>query len=282
MSSFILGDEAYKNGRKSIKSLTANSRQEGVEDAAIYLIINIKIQLTQTKDYTPRVIPLTHKLDKLENKSVLLVTKDPSTPYRQALTEKDSPTEDVFNQIYTLTKLRSLAKDPKKIYKLFKEFDIVVADNRVHKFLPGTLGAQFYLKNKKVPFMVQMAKPSYDAQLTKGKKSHKLKDDRCEPKYVKGQMKSIAGNASFIPPCNGNCLSIKAGYTSWLDKDVMKNIDDILRYLVEEKFKPVGGVLRSINNIGGVHLKTSESISLPILIKEEEKVEEGEDSDFEF
>ncbi|KAK7681255.1 hypothetical protein QCA50_015642 [Cerrena zonata] len=155
-SKFILGRSAEKTGKKSIQG---------------------KISYIKKKDYTPRVIPVTHKLDKLENKSILLITKDPSTPYRKALTEKDSPTEDVFNRIYTLTKVKLIAANPKNCVRLYKEYDIVVADHRVHKFLPNILGATFYEKNHKVPFMVQMARPSADANLVKGKKSTKLKDE---------------------------------------------------------------------------------------------------------
>ncbi|ODV79829.1 uncharacterized protein CANTADRAFT_10679 [Suhomyces tanzawaensis NRRL Y-17324] len=281
---FILGPDAYKAGRKSLKSLVSHSRDQNGPDAhePVFVIINTKIQLAKAKDYTPRIIPITHKLSKLETKSVLLVTKDPSTPYRDALQKKESPTEDVFNQIYTLAKLKSLSRDPKKLYKLFKEFDIVVSDHRVHKFLPNILGSTFYVKNKKVPFMIQMAKPDPDAKLTVGKKSTKLKDDRCEPKYVRAQMKAIVGNTYFIPPVNGNCLSIKVGYTSFSDKELIQNIDDVLQYLVQEKFQPVGGLLRSTSNIGGVYVKTGDSISLPVLVAEKKEEEEEADSDFDF
>ncbi|KAK6454575.1 ribosomal protein L1/ribosomal biogenesis protein [Scheffersomyces xylosifermentans] len=281
---FTLGEDSYKTAFKSLKALISQVQAENGDEAiAINLVINIRIPIVKTKDYTPRIVPITHKLDKLENKSVLLVTKDPSTPYRNALTEKDSPTEDVFNQIYTLTKLKSIAKDPRKVYKLFKEFDIVVADNRVHKFLPSILGAQFYQKNKKIPYMVQMAKPDRNAVLTKGKKSTKLKDERCEPKYVKSQMKSIVGNTSYMPSDKGNCLFIKVGFTSWEIKHILQNIDDVIQYLVEERFRPVGGVLKSVENLGTIHVKTSESISLPVFTPPEpENLDEDNDSDFDF
>lgn len=282
---FLLGADAKKNTSQSAKALFAHIRKEkGPEHREpVYLIINSKIQLAKTKDYTPRIIPITHKLDRLEEKSVLLVTKDPSTPYRQPLNEKNSPTEDVFNQIYTLTKLRGIAREPRKLLKLFKEFDVIVADNRVHKFLPGVLGAQFYVKNKKIPFMVQMAKPDVNAQLVRGPKSTKLKDDRCEPAYVRAQMKSIVRNASFIPPANGNCMSIKVGYTDLKVEELVQNVNDVVRYLVETKNQPVGGILRSKKNIQSIHLKTSESVSMPVWKEAVEEVEDEEDnSDFEF
>ena len=285
---FLLGQESSKAGKKSFRTLKSQTNLEtggsnaNSQGEAIFAVINCKIPLGKKKDYTPRIIPLTHKLDEAANKSILLITKDPSTDYRPQLEEKDCPTEDMFNQIYSLKRLKSIAKDPKKLFKAFKEFDIIVADNRVHKFLPQILGTPFYAKNKKLPFMIQMAKPSPTASLVKGKKSTKLKDNRCEPKYVARQMNSIVNNTNFLPPVNGNCVSIKIGYTNWKESDLLTNLNDVLLYLVDEKYKPVGGMLNNVKNIGSIFVKTGESISLPVYKAEEEGVEEENDSDFDF
>lgn len=265
---FHLGSDAEAAALKSIRALVAHSRKLGKSEP-IYLIINTEKPMVRKKDYTPRIIPVSNKIGRLQDKSVLLVTKDPSTPYRHALTEKDSATEDVFNQIYTLTKLKSLAKDPKKLSSMFKEYDIVVADNRIHKFLPEILGAQFFLKNKKVPFMVQMARPSPEsqAQLTKSRLSTKLKDDRCEPKYVYSQMRAIARNTYFIPPAKGTCVSIVIGHTEMDPPEIVANLNDVVGYLVDAKNLPVGGLLRTTENIVSAHVKTSESVSMEIVKK---------------
>lgn len=281
MSSFKLGQASLADTKKSVKALKTHIKVEkaGAREA-IFLTINTTTALIRQKDYTPRVIPLTHKLDKLENKSVLLVTKDPSTPYRHALTEKNSPTEDVFNQIYTLTKLKKMTSNDKKLITLFKEFDIIVADHRVHKFLPEILGANFYVKNKKIPFVVQMAPPDPNAKLVKVKKSHKLKDERCEPKYIKGQMNSIAKNTYCILPANGTFMSIKVGYTDWTTDKIVENVNDVLKFFMESKY-PSGGLIKNKKMIESINIKTSDSISLPIFkAKHEQQDEESDLSDF--
>lgn len=267
---FCLGKDAEKEASRAVAALVAHSSGKEAPEP-IYLILNTTKPMVRKKDYTPRIIPLTNRIDKIQNKSVLLITKDPSTPYRQPLTEKDSPTEDVFNQIYTLTKVKTLAKDPRKLTAMFKEFDIIVADNRVHKFLPDILGPQFYVKNKKIPFMVQMARPSAEsqAQLAKSKNSTKLKDDRCEPKYVHAQMRAIARNTYFLPSALGTCTSIVVGKTNMNASEIVANIHDTIYYLVDPKKLPVGGLLGSTKNIVSVHVKTSESVSMPI--KQHEK-----------
>lgn len=264
-NSFLLGEEALKTGERSLRSLSNHSRSlKGKKVEAVYVVINSKIKFTKSKEYVPRIIPLTKKVDSLENKSVLLVTKDPSIPYREKLTAKGSPTEDVFSDIISFKRLKSQAKDGRKLRKIFRDYDIVVADNRIHKFLPEVLGFQFFHKNKKIPYMVQMALPEQDAVLTRGKKSTKLKDDRCDPKYVKSQMKAIVRNASFVAPHNGTCVVLKVGYTNWSTSDLLTNINDAVNYLTSQKYLPVGGMLRSLKNIESVHLKTSDSISLPL------------------
>ncbi|EGV62108.1 hypothetical protein PSN45_000817 [Yamadazyma tenuis] len=256
---FKLGRDSLEETKKSLRALKRHSKAA----EPVYFTINTTKPLVRAKDYTPRVIPLTNPLDKLGNKSVLLITKDPSTPYRHPLTEKDSPTEDVFNQIYTVTKLRRMTSNQKKAIGVFKEFDIIVADHRVHKLLPDILGAQFYVKNKKIPFVVQMAPADPNAKLVKTSKSHKLKDERCEPKYVKGQMNSIAKNTYCIIPANGTFMSIKVGFTNWPTDKLVANINDILVYFMEKKY-PSGGLITNKSMIESIHIKTSDSISLPV------------------
>lgn len=277
---FKLGKGSFKDTQKSVKALKSHIKNSTGATEAIFVTINTTVPLLRAKDYTPRVIPITNPLDKLQNKSILLVTKDPSTPYRNLLMEKDSPTEDVFNQIYTLNKLKRLTSNQKKVTSIFKEFDIIVADHRVHKFLPDILGAQFYVKNKKIPFVLEMAPSDPKAKLTKTSKSHKLKDERCEPKYVKAQMRSIAKNTYCIPPANGTFMSIKVGYSGWPSEKIVTNINDVLTFMMEKKY-PSGGLIKNQKMLESVHIKTSDSISLPVYKKPvEEEQEESELSDF--
>ncbi|KAK7681254.1 hypothetical protein QCA50_015641 [Cerrena zonata] len=57
----------------------------------------------------------------------------------------------------------------------------------------------------------------------------------------------------------------------------MTNIHDVVDYLTNAKFAPVGGLLRSLDNIISAHLKTSESASLPFMEIKENKESDKED-----
>lgn len=282
---FILGSDAYTNGVKAVKALRAFAALRSSTPSlglAVYLVIDVD-PTTQLppKDYVPRIIPIKHPLAKLGEKSVLLITKDPSTAYRRALTDPRAPTADAFANIYSLTKVRALVRDTGKATRLFKEHDLVVADVRVHKLLPPILGPRFYAKNKKIPFLIQMARPRPQDDLPSGSPL-KGKDDRCDPKYVYKQLQHITSDTSFRPP-RGSCINVMVGYTTWDPETVLENVNDVLTYLVLEKNKPVGGFIRQISNISAAHLKTSDSASMPIIASAKPAPAlDNNDSDFEF
>lgn len=286
---FLLGDEAQLQTQKSLRALKQHLKKTiSTESSPVYLTINVKTKLSSQKDYKPRVVPLTHKLDKITNKSITLITKDPSHIFRDALTIKDAPTEDSFNQIISLKKLKSFSHSLKNLLKLYKENDIIVADHRIHKFLPDLLGSTFYLKKKKIPYMIQMARPSLNGaqQGLRRSKENKLKDDRCDPKYVYAQLRSIVGNTSYLPTLNaGDVISLKVGYTNWDIDKLVTNINDVINYLVDEKYRPVGGIL-NLEHLGNIHVRSDNSISLPVMVKADEVLKdgngEGDDSDFDF
>lgn len=357
-SEFILGETAYKNAKKSLQSLIKqyNNQPETIntppppdddddddetstpiptnnQGMAIHLVISIKIPLSRKKDYIPRIIPISYKLDDVTNKSILLITKDPSTPYRSKLMIKDSPTEDLFLDIISFKKLKSMINKTstsstnnkgkkQNLIKIFKNYDIIVCDHRIMKFLPNVLGELFYYKNKKLPFLIQMAKPilletsKLKAQLkaksnnnnTNNKdqqgpsildgltisKENKIKDERCDPKYINLQIKSIVKNTNYLPSNvinKGDCISLKIGYINWSIDELLININDIIDYLInKEYFSTIGGgegIIKDLNNLGNIHVKINQSISLPIIDnngmpKGNNDGEEEEDSDFDF
>lgn len=338
-SEFLLGDTAYKNAKKSLQSLinqySTQVNTPTIDDSthisstnnqgmAIHLVISIKIPLSRKKDYIPRIIPISYKLDDITNKSILLITKDPSIPYRSKLMIKDSPTEDLFLDIYSFKKLKSMINSSKgkkqNLIKIFKNYDIIVCDHRIMKFLPNTLGELFYYKNKKIPFLIQMAKPiiteierkKFKAQLKANNsssssndidgltisKENKIKDNRCDPKYINLQIKSIVGNTNYLPSNvinKGDCISLKIGYTNWSIDKLLININDIIDYLLnKEYFTSIGGegLIKDLNNLGNIHVKTNQSISLPIIDTtngmingkdgHDDDDDDGNDSDFDF
>lgn len=211
---------------------------------------------------------------KASESSILLITKDPSTPYREPILKKGSPTEDLFKDIMPLKKLRTLSKTTKSLKKLFSDYEVVVADHRVHHLLPDILGEVFYRGHKRVPFMVQLAKPDG----VPVKKQDKV--EKCDPKYVRDQVRSICKNTFYIPARDGT-ITVKVGYVDSTPEEVTQNIASVVEFLKNPKFKPAGGVLKHNNQIRGLFVKTNESASLPIYKRVDAKKEDLDDSDDE-
>lgn len=272
--SFLLGDEAREQAKRSIKGLVRyvqTSCEEPSHHEPLYLVLNTKTFLVKEKDYTPRIIPVTHKLRNIDERAILFITRDLS--YREELTKKDLPTEDLFHQIIPFQKIKLIGASAKKSVKLFKENDIVIADNRIYSKLPEALGTQFYSKNKKVPYKVQMVKPGHKSV---------ARSQPCDPKYIRAQVKAIMANTSFIPPAKGNCINIVVGYLDWKVSELLTNINDVISYLTDEKYRPVGGLLQKVENLHSVLIKTSNSVAMPVMKKQVENVEESDMSDLDF
>lgn len=271
--SFLLGDEAREQAKRSIKGLVRHlqsSHDEPSHHEPIFLVLNTKTTLVKEKDHTPRIIPLTHKLRKIDEKTILFIVRDLS--YREELTRKDLPTEDVFHRIIPYQKIKLIGHSSKKSVQLYKENDIVVADNKIYSKLPDILGAQFYGKNKKVPFKVQMVKPGHTS----------MSRLPCDPKYIRAQIRAILANTSFIPPANGNCINVVVGYLDWKVSEILTNINDVIIYLTDQKYRPVGGLLQKVENLHSVLIKTNNSVAMPVMRKQEEKAEESDMSDLDF
>lgn len=270
---FLLGDNCREQAKRSIKSLVAHSSLTS-EDASprvlLYLVINTKTPVVRKTDQIPRIIPLTNKLHKIDEKTIALITRNSS--YRSLLTEKDSPTDDLFHNIIPYTKVKLIGHNNKARLRLFKENDLIIADEKIYRHLPDILGPQFYARNKKVPFKILMSKTSPNKLMKTGTEL------AFDGKFIRAQVKSILGNTSFIPPA-GTCIHIAIGYSDWKTSQLLLNLNDVISYLTEEKYRPFGGLI-SRNNLHSVLLKTSESVALPVMEFIETEENESELSDF--
>lgn len=194
--------------------------------------------------------------------SILLITKDPSTSYRNTLCEEGTKTQDLFQDIFSFTKFRKIcARGGKETKKLCSNYDLILIDHRLHKLIVPILAPLYTHHRKFTPFMIQMARPSMEASIIP--KKHKIKDERCDPVYVYRQIKSICKNAFFIIN-KGTCLNIIVGNSGLSDEQIRDNVNDILQFLVDPKKLPVGGLLKRVESIQSCHLKSPDSASLPI------------------
>lgn len=257
--------------RKSLDTLIdqCHTNPKLTKDKDIQIVINtgkqkIKIQ----KDYIPRIIPLNYvKINHPKDLRILLITKDPSTIYREAI-DKDEKVKDLIKEVITVKNLKRRFRGS-KINEIYNEFDMVIADYRVHHLLPDILGRKFFSGNKKIPFMIRMS------HAVKVRRQQMVEE--CDTKYLRAQLKSICKNTYYLPNAD-NCLNVRIGI---LDKhsvdDMLANVIDISNFLTDPTKKPQGGVIKG--GIDSIFVKTSNSTSLPLYTRPNKS--DLNDDDFE-
>ncbi|TID31394.1 hypothetical protein CANINC_000023 [Pichia inconspicua] len=239
--------------------------KDGKLQEPIILQLGTLVPTAKFKEYTRRMILLPNRLRKLKETTVLLVTKDPVDKFRSALDAEHSVTEGVFKDIIGYKKFKKMVGTSKSALKTSHEYDMIVLDTRLHSLLPKLLGPTVFCKSaQKYPLMVQMAKPDVDAELEKGKKSNKLKDNRVEPDYVLGQIRAWCRNTTFVPSSGPN-ISIVVGYPYMSGLEIVENIDAVITYLTDRKYRPIGGIINDgLKGITDLYLRADDK-SVPIM-----------------
>ncbi|QLQ78579.1 hypothetical protein HG537_0A08260 [Torulaspora globosa] len=229
-------------------------------DKNVHMILYMGKKMGIQKDYVPRIIPLKScKLNKPKELRILLITKDPSSTYRAALAA-DSATSDLFKEIISIKNLKRRFRGSKMIH-IYKEFDLIVADFRVHHLLVDVLG------NKRLPFVIRFSRKS----LVKGQKM----PDECDPSYVRAQLRNICKNTWYVPN-NDNCLSVNIGIVGKTTvPEMIQNAHDVIEFLTDKTKRPQGGVIKG--GITSIFVKTSNSPSLSIYEKPQETTEPCDD-----
>ncbi|EDO17400.1 hypothetical protein Kpol_1060p57 [Vanderwaltozyma polyspora DSM 70294] len=222
-------------------------------DKNIHITITMSKKPAVSKDHTPRIIPLSCcKLNKPKELRILLITKDPSTFYKDILT-KDEATSELFKEIIGLKNLKRRFRGS-KLNQLYKEFDLIVADYRVHHLLPTVLGSRFYNGNKKLPFVIKMSRK----ELVR----HQKTEEECDPIYVRAQIRSICKNTSYVLS-GDDTIAVKIGVLHKHSiSEMVENIQDIVDFLSDKTKKPQGGIIKG--GIKKIWVKTPNSDSLAI------------------
>jgi ribosome biogenesis protein UTP30 len=247
----------------SLAALEAQAKKTG--DRSLFLIINTNKPLVKKKDHVQRIIPVPHRYASFDSTRVLLITPANSllnnyVELLRPLTTKHDNVEQM-----SIKKLKSLNKS--KLKALATDYDVILADYRVHALLPGILGGQFYLKNKKVPYIFKLSSlQTFDA---------KLVQDSVDLKFVKAQIKSVINNVSFLlsPDCNitfkmydfdtTTTNALKHGH-------ILTNIEQVIQFIQNKDNRPVTNWSRT-HEITSIYLKTTNSASLPLLKKKEDE-----------
>lgn len=215
---------------KAVKALFkhSNGKQDSSlfnDDCVFSLIVGLK---NLPKDKKVLRIEIPNTLNGT-NKEICLLVKDPQEKY-EAVIENNNI--DGVKKVIGCTKLKNKYKQYEAKRNLSNSYDIFMADCRIIHLCPRLLGKAFYEK-KRQPVPINMDAKDLNKEITK------------------------ARDATYMFFGKGVCVNVKIGHTGMTQQQVVDNIVMALETIgdsVEGKWK----------NIQSIHLKTIESISLPI------------------
>mmetsp|Transcript_12 Transcript_12/g.23 ORF Transcript_12/g.23 Transcript_12/m.23 type:complete len:325 (+) Transcript_12:39-1013(+) len=197
------------------------------DDGFVNLVIAFKKIPGRQKFLRPDLISLPHPLYKEDETDVCLFCRDPQRKYKDQVADNQIPIKRVIG----ISKLRAKFKSFEQRRVLCSSYDLFVADEAIFSMLLDLLGKPFVSK-KRYPLPVKT-----DGNLKK-------------------QVLRVL-NSTFLY-INGPCSMVKIGRvnfdTDHLVKNIMGSIDTIASKISAGHW----------SNIQSIHLKTADSLALPI------------------
>ncbi|KAJ3410959.1 Ribosomal L1 domain-containing protein 1 [Chytridiales sp. JEL 0842] len=234
---------------KNSAATKGDGKKELLEDAtALWLIVGTK-KMPDNHSVKPIRIPLKHAILPTDAE-ICLFTKDPQKDFKALLEEKKVTGVD---KVIGISKLRANYKPYEAKRQLCASYQLFMADERILPLLPEALGKTFFQK-KKQPVPINMTKSNLAQEFESAK------------------------NATYLHIGNGLCSAIKVAHTELTPTEIVENIEAAIPLIVNK-------IPRKWSNIQSIHLKTSESASLPLYNAlpdvEATPIEEGEDATME-
>ncbi|KTW30615.1 hypothetical protein T552_00331 [Pneumocystis carinii B80] len=231
----LIEKKREKERKQDILSL---DKQDLRSSIPIWVILSTKTFITDTKKLKPSKIVLKHPIINQDSECCMIV-KDPQRIYKDLVIS--AKLNKRVTKVIGISKLRKKYRSYQQRRELRDSYDFFVADSRVISLLPKLLGKAFYEK-KRQPIPIDL--------VTKSTPEHLFKE--IEKAY----------SSTYLHLSPGTCTSIKCGAICQTPEQIVENIQIITNTLAEKFVK------NGWKGIRGFHIKTSESIALPIWLCE--------------
>jgi len=196
-------------------------------------VISLQLALRKVPDRgqaNPKRVNIPHPVRDLDTcRMCLFVKEDSKKAIKEALEAAPVPG---LAKVITLNKLRTHFARFGERRQLCKDYDLFFCDDRILPMMPQVLGKEFFSR-KKLPISVKVTRPGFGAVISK------------------------AAASTFLHLNWGSCCSVRIGMTTMesaeIAENVMAGIENIVGY-IPQKWK----------NVQSVHLKTTDSLALPL------------------
>jgi len=207
-----------------------------IEEADPVMVLMSVKKIPDKQKLKPITIKLPHSLHRDEDAKVCLFVKDPQRKVKDMVEEAGITTVDT---VMGISKLRDRYKQYEDKRKLSNSFDLFLADDAIYPLLPRLLGKAF-VKAKRQPIPVNFN--------TKGGNGSKEK---------LAKVIQTARDSTCYYPGWGACSNVRVGRTDFEQGELVQNIDTVVSAMVEH-------IPKKWANVQSIHIKTHDSIALPI------------------
>lgn len=226
-------DKKEKDGKKNL--LEDDDEEESSTSAAdkksLYVMFGLK-KIPSEVSVKPQLISVPNAWKSAassESVRVCIFTKDPHEEYKKRIKALGLPT---IVKIMPVSKLRKNFKPFEAKRQLCASYDIFLTDCRIVALLPKLIGKKFF-EAKKIPVVVDLTKEDLKTEL------------------------ETAINSTYLHLTSGPCSSVKIGLTSQGVSALTENATQIIEQVVEK-------IPGCWDNIKCLHVKTPDSIALPV------------------
>jgi ribosome biogenesis protein UTP30 len=236
-----------ENTQGSKKSVLLDGEQ------VISLIVALR-KIPEKGRVKPKRVPIPHSLNDPSSTEICLIVKeDAKETIKEALTSTPVPG---LTKVIGLSKLRKNYGQFVERRKLCGSYDLFLCDDRIIPLMPKALGKDFYTR-KKHPIPVKVMVKGKEVKVA-GKKSKGKKDpvDAVASRRIHAAL-SQARDSTYFYLGWGPCSAIRIAKSSMNEDEVVANIMCGMEAIVEN-------VPKKWKGIQALHIKTAESVALPI------------------
>lgn len=270
----LQGSEKSKK-RKKPSVLDPDEAEDESETVPIWVIMTAKRHILDSNRLKPGTIPLPHPYTNAADSEICLITADPpassSRAYKDLVKHPKFPAElsTSIAKVIKVSSLRSKYKSFESLRKLYAEYDIFFADDRVIHMLPQILGKVFYKTTGKRPIPVSLTgkenwgkKKDKQPKVTKREKGAPGPDTVGEAADV-GAAIMKALNSALVHLSQSPTTSVRVARSGWKPDMVADNVEAVVEGLVE-RFIP-----KRWRNVKSIHMKGPNTAALPIWLADE-------------
>ncbi|CAN6467864.1 unnamed protein product [Victoria cruziana] len=236
-SSRVSGEMAGRAVDSLLKWVTARPKYQKAQlfdhDEFLYLILTLK-KIPASPRIRPFKILLPNPLFPFDGSlEICLIIDDRPKSLNSKVAKQKIEEEGIpISKVLKFSKLKSNYRAFEARRKLCGSYDLFFADKRVIPLLPPLLGKSFFRK-KKIPLPVELTHKNW-----------------------KGQMQN-ACNSTFLFLRSGTCSVVKVGKVSQKREEIIANVMAAIQGIVDV-------IPKKWDNVRSFHLKTMESLALPI------------------